>query len=720
MSRKYFVVVLFIVVVAIVSTCFATLTMGFKRKAATASYASCLKARAGKELLGNIEGNDIEVRDDNNASSGMLLRSRAEAHAMAAEKEKLSRKRAAAGALGAAGFKAALARGEGKQPTIPLRKKGHFVDKHYVNQLLNAPRTKRGTLTRRNREELRRAREKDRRMAKQAKVDAELKDNPQFLAAYAVLEKIYVKDKLDPKLHVFTDFEEMEAGNEQDAKVFECGFKLLPYMRRARALYAVHRLVYKGKTTVQARKVVAEGSFTTERTLHKWTESFYENGFRFKRLLSGLNMGKRISFLDDADLKGKALNYIRTCLAAGTKKQHGILAKQQRKEDVQLSKALRQEREEREAEEAEQLENEKEHAASCARNKERDNRAEVDDDETYCFCNGVYSGKMYQCDECFNWFHETCMEEERIEIGGELQSFEGDWTCGGCDLISENKEERERQAAEALLDYGDDEEEEAAMEEEDEEFAFNDHVFAKGFFILTAPRFWRWVNTVLLKQAFPDGNKRISLSTAKAWLRKLGFTWERKTKTVYIDGHERPDVVEARRVYGKRIVELSQLMMEYMGPGCEENEPESLRLHKEKGGREHVLVVHDEAICHSKDGCVSSYGEDGKKHAANKSAGPSLMISGVLSEKTGRVGFLTKKAWCDFQRNHPDEAQVIIDAYKAEHGSEELYDAHLKKYGVRSANIIIKPGKVHIRRGREGGRERRLKIFLGDSYPHLH
>ena len=105
--------------------------------------------------------------------------------------------------------------------------------------------------------------------------------------------------------------------------------------------------------------------------------------------------------------------------AAGTKKQQGILAKQQRKEDVELSKALRQEREEREAEEAEQLENEKEHAASCARNKERDNRAEVDDDETYCFCNEVYSGKMYRCDECFNWFHETCMEEERIEIGGE-------------------------------------------------------------------------------------------------------------------------------------------------------------------------------------------------------------------------------------------------------------------------------------------------------------
>lgn len=124
-------VVLFIVVVAIVSTCFATLTMGFKRKAATASSASLRKARAvGKELLGNIEGNDIEGRDDNNASSGMFLRSRAEADAMAAEKEKLSRKRAAAGALGAAGFKAALARGEGKQPTIPLRKKGHFVDKH--------------------------------------------------------------------------------------------------------------------------------------------------------------------------------------------------------------------------------------------------------------------------------------------------------------------------------------------------------------------------------------------------------------------------------------------------------------------------------------------------------------------------------------------------------------------------------------------------------------
>jgi len=704
--------------------------MAPKSKGAKAAAAAALKARAAaKEQLANNEGSAGEDSGDDDVSNDMRLRSRAEEDALAAEKENLSQTRAAAGKLGAAGFIAALARGEGKQPAIPLRAKGKFVDKTRLNSLLNTSRTKKGTLYKRDRAEIRKERDRLRRKAKQAKVEAELRDNPQFLKAYDVLKKIYRKDKLDPKLHMHTDFAEMveAVGHEHDAKALGIDFNLLPYMRQARCLYNVHRLVDLGKTTVQARRLVAQGSPFTERTIGKWTESFYANGFRFKRMLSGLNLGKRYSFLDDLDLRAKAKAYIRSCLASGSKQHQGNLSKQQHKEAVERSKALREEREEREAEIAEQLQNEREHAAACARNKERNSRPDVGDDETYCFCNKVASGDMIECEVCFNWFHHTCLEEERIAIGGEVENFEGEWKCGACVMIIEDKEERERQAEEELLDYGDDEEEEAAMEEEeDEEFAYTDDMFAQGYFVLTAPRFHRWVNAVLLKQAFPDGNKRISLSTAKAWLQKLGFTWERKTKTVYIDGHERPDVVEARRVFCNRIVGLCDFMMEYVGPDCEEHEPEFLRLYKAEGGREHVLVVHDEAICQAKDGCVSSYGEPGKRTAANKSTGASLMISGVLSEKTGRVGFLTKKAWCDFQRKRPEEAKVVMEAYYAQHGSEELYDEHLKKYGVRSADIIIKPGKVREgERGGEGGREGRFfgvamgeVAFVGDSYPH--
>ena len=71
-------------------------------------------------------------------------------------------------------------------------------------------------------------------------------------------------------------------------------------------------------------------------------------------------------------------------------------------------------------------------------------------------------------------------------------------------------------------------------------------------------------------------------------------------------------------------------MMHYESENCEPIEPASLTAHKAAGGKEHVLVVHDESTIHSMDGCVSAYGEDGRRQGAQKSLGPSVMISGVL------------------------------------------------------------------------------------------
>lgn len=55
--------------------------------------------------------------------------------------------------------------------------------------------------------------------------------------------------------------------------------------------------------------------------------------------------------------------------------------------------------------------------------------------------------------------------------------------------------------------------------------------------------FHRGVNTVLLKDEIAAGAKPISLRSAYNWLHKLGFRWMTKKKQIYVDGHERPDVV---------------------------------------------------------------------------------------------------------------------------------------------------------------------------------
>jgi len=40
-----------------------------------------------------------------------------------------------------------------------------------------------------------------------------------------------------------------------------------------------------------------------------------------------------------------------------------------------------------------------------------------------------------------------------------------------------------------------------------------------------------------------------SASTAKIWLKKMGFVYSKFAKGVYVDGHEREDVVEYRKKF---------------------------------------------------------------------------------------------------------------------------------------------------------------------------
>jgi len=49
-----------------------------------------------------------------------------------------------------------------------------------------------------------------------------------------------------------------------------------------------------------------------------------------------------------------------------------------------------------------------------------------------------------------------------------------------------------------------------------------------------------------------DG-KKISLTTAERWLRKLGYQPRTHRKDIYMDGHEREDVVAARKVFLERV-----------------------------------------------------------------------------------------------------------------------------------------------------------------------
>ena len=60
------------------------------------------------------------------------------------------------------------------------------------------------------------------------------------------------------------------------------------------------------------------------------------------------------------------------------------------------------------------------------------------------------------------------------------------------------------------------------------------------------PRCNRFINEDLLKEELA-GTRGISRRTAHNWMQKLGFRWSRHHKCVYVDGHNRPDIVTDRR-----------------------------------------------------------------------------------------------------------------------------------------------------------------------------
>ena len=65
---------------------------------------------------------------------------------------------------------------------------------------------------------------------------------------------------------------------------------------------------------------------------------------------------------------------------------------------------------------------------------------------------------------------------------------------------------------------------------------------------LTASAFCQWVNNDLLPNSVlePGYPRRVSVETARKWLHELGFEILQLSKGVFIDGHERSDIIESR------------------------------------------------------------------------------------------------------------------------------------------------------------------------------
>ncbi len=119
--------------------------------------------------------------------------------------------------------------------------------------------------------------------------------------------------------------------------------------------------------------------------------------------------------------------------------------------------------------------------------------------------------------------------------------------------------------------------------------------------------------------------------TARLWLNKLGYRYTDIKKGVFLDGHERPDVVEDRGQFLGELERLSPYLVEFQEDGSmvpKEYPPDCA-----VGGpnrRPCILITHDESTFSANDGNHQAWLMKGHAFLRPKSRGKGIMASDFL------------------------------------------------------------------------------------------
>lgn len=132
----------------------------------------------------------------------------------------------------------------------------------------------------------------------------------------------------------------------------------------------------------------------------------------------------------------------------------------------------------------------------------------------------------------------------------------------------------------------------------------------------------------------PNSNKSVSKETCRNWLIKLGFSCATHSKSVYVDGHERKDVVEYRTKFLDEMGELEQLLIK-----VDDENPEGRNIMPQltDDQRPHIIVTHDECIFRAHDGKKAFWTEVSRPVIMPKGPGRGIMVSDFLTAIDGRL-----------------------------------------------------------------------------------
>lgn len=164
----------------------------------------------------------------------------------------------------------------------------------------------------------------------------------------------------------------------------------------------------------------------------------------------------------------------------------------------------------------------------------------------------------------------------------------------------------------------------------------------------------------------------ITLHTAQRWMHKMDWRYEKRMKGMYIDGHERDDVVKYRQEFCARWKEYEKCMVTYDNNSNIDSIPAGFPV---PGGRFRIqLVTHDESTFAADDRCKTIWQHS--SHATNpeqKGEGTSIMVSDFLSLEWGRLKTDERCTYRVYATSHiisklNSEARVIFHLGKNQEG----------------------------------------------------
>ncbi|KAJ7089009.1 hypothetical protein C8R44DRAFT_598557, partial [Mycena epipterygia] len=156
--------------------------------------------------------------------------------------------------------------------------------------------------------------------------------------------------------------------------------------------------------------------------------------------------------------------------------------------------------------------------------------------------------------------------------------------------------------------------------------------WVKGGLEMRPAKMRRYLNNFLLPELKID--KTISESTAVRWLKKMGFSLCRVQKGVYVDGHERKDVVESREKLIEHVwLKVLPFCYQYEGkPGETLTEIAPVL---QDGEKIHYPIAHDECCVHANDQANFEWIRDGEQPLRQKSRGRLVHVSSFILEHCG-------------------------------------------------------------------------------------